>query len=353
MTGKLPPVVKVQKFRVGRGQRTFVIAEVGNNHNGEFELAKKTIQAAKDAGADAVKFQKREVSEVFAKELTEMSYDNPRSLAPTYGEHRRKLELSRDELLALKEFAEELGLVFFVTPFDKTSADLLESIGVHAYKVASFDVTNIPLLEHIARKQKPILLSTGMATMAEIDAAVSTILKFNNRLIINQCTSIYPTPDKDIDLNVVRMLAKHYHPLPVGYSGHELDILPTVVSVALGATTVERHFTLDKTMRGSDHHMSIEPVEFARMVDEIRRVEVMLGALEKQVHEEEVPNRHKHAKSAVSGIDIPEGVEITRDMIVFKSPGYGVKPELVRTLLGRRVAKTIPADTVITEEFLV
>jgi len=346
--GLLPKSVKVQNFRVGEGQPVFIIAEIGNNHNGDFDLALKTILAAKEAGADAVKFQKRTVDEVFTKEMQDMPYDNPRSLAPTYGEHRRKLEFDRDQFIALKDYAEGLGLVFFVTPFDKTSADFLESIGVHAYKISSFDVTNLPLLEHVAKKGKPILLSTGMSTLEEIDTAVETILKHNDRLIVNHCTSIYPTPDENIDLQMVTTLVKRYSPLPVGYSGHEPDILPTVASTAMNARTVERHFTLDRTLRGSDHHMSIDPTMFKDMVGQIRRMENILGSQEKRIHALEKPIREKHAKSVVSAIDIPQDVLLTDEMLAFKSPGTGINPSQAHTLIGKKTKVAIPKDTVIT-----
>jgi sialic acid synthase SpsE len=329
-----------------------VIAEIGNNHNGDFDLAMRTIQAAKDSGADAVKFQRRDVDQVFTKEMREMPYPGPRSLAPTYGEHRKKLEFSRDEMLKLKQFAEELGLIFFVTPFDIGSADFLEGIGVHAYKIASFDVTNIPLLEHIAQKGKPMLLSTGLSTLEEIDRAVETILRYNNRLIVNHCTSIYPTPDTAVDLNMVLTLKHRYAPLPVGYSGHEPDILPTVVSVGMGATTVERHFTLDKTMNGSDHHMSIEPSAFKTMVDQIRRVEVMLGSKEKRIHEAEKPIRDKHAKSVVTVHPIREGERITKGALTLKSPGNGIGPIHLEELIGRVAKRDIPADALVPTEAL-
>lgn len=348
----LPNRVKVQSFNVGDGRPVFVIAEIGNNHNGDFDLAMKLIKTAKESGADAVKFQKRNVEEVFTKEMREMPYDNPRSLAPTYGEHRKKLEFTKDQFIAFKKYAEELGLVFFVTPFDKDSADFLESIGVHAYKISSFDLTNLPLLEHIAKKGKPMLLSTGMATLEEIDQAIETILNHNDRLIVNHCTSIYPTPDEEIDLNMVRVLKERYSPLPVGYSGHEPDILPTVASVGLGARTVERHFTLDKKMRGSDHHMSIEPQDFKAMVDQIRRLEKILGSSEKRIHTAEVPIREKHAKSIIAKKDIKKGQVITAEMLGLKSPGSGLKPVFLDKVIGRIAKRDIAEDTVLPKEVL-
>lgn len=348
----LPHKVKVWSQYVGQGKPVFCIAEIGNNHNGDFELAKRTIEAAKDAGAQAVKFQRRAVEAVFVREMREMAYDNPRSMAPTYGEHRKKLELPIEQLRELKEFSESLGLVFFVTPFDKKSADDLESINIGAYKIASFDVTNLSLLGHVAKKGKPILLSTGGSTLEEIDTAIETILKYNNRLIVNHCTSMYPTPDENLDLNMLPVLRERYKPLPIGYSGHEPDFLPSVIAVALGASAVERHFTMDKTMRGSDHHMSIEPPEFKKMVDDIRRITVALGAKEKRIHAGEIPIREKHAKSLATRVRIPKGAVITRAMLTVKSPGTGLKPSMVDFIVGKTARYDIDEDALIkTDSF--
>lgn len=349
---QLPPAVKVQAKYVGKGHPVFVVAEIGNNHNGDFDLAMRSIKAAADAGADAVKFQKRDVETLLAKEMKEMPYINERSFGKTYAEHREKQELSEEQFKKLKEYSETLGVVFFATPFDKKSADVLERIGVHAYKIASFDVTNLPLLEYVAKKGKPILLSTGASTLEEIDKAVECIVTHNTLLILNHCTSLYPTPDNKIDLAMVRVLAERYKPLPVGYSGHEPDILPTVASIALGATTVERHFTLDKKMHGSDHHMSIEPQEFNRMVDDIRRMEVLLGSDEKKIYDDEVPIRHKHAKSIVVARPIKKGQRITLEDLTVKAPGYGINPMNMQALIGKIAAQDLDEDTVVPKEAL-
>lgn len=346
------PRVKLQNKWVGGDAPVFIIAEIGNNHNGDFDLAMRTIQAAKDAGADAVKFQKRNVEQLLSKEMKEMIYDNPRSFGRTYREHRENQELSIAQYVELKNFAETLGLVFFATPFDFTSADELESIGVHAYKISSFDITNKPLLEYVAKKGKPILLSTGMSTLKEMDDAIEAILAHNTLLIVNHCTSIYPTPDTAIDLNMVKVLKDRYAPVPVGYSGHEPDILPTVASIGLGAQTVERHFTLDKEMKGSDHHMSINPVEFKEMVNQIRRMEILLGSYEKRIHDGEIPIRQKLAKSIVARHDIPKGQRITMEDLITKSPGSGINPTLLDEVIGRVADKDIPADTMLPEEAL-
>ncbi|HYD92905.1 MAG TPA: N-acetylneuraminate synthase family protein [Candidatus Paceibacterota bacterium] len=350
--GLLPKRVKIGTRPVGEGHPVFIIAEIGNNHNGDFNLAMRTIKAAADAGADAVKFQKRDVEALISKEMKEMPYVNERSFGKTYGEHRRNQELTIEDYKKLNDYTENLGMIFFATPHDIASADELESIGVHAYKISSFDITNQPLLIHVAKKDKPILLSTGMSSLEEMDRAIETILSYNNRLIVNHCTSIYPTPDENVDLNMVSVLRKRYAPLPVGYSGHEPDILPTIVSVGMGATTVERHFTLDRTMRGSDHHMSIDPPMFKEMVDGIRRVEKLLGSLEKRIHEGELVVRNKLAKSIVAARDIQKGQRVTADDLVTKIPGSGINPVHLEGIIGRIADSDIPADTMLPESAL-
>lgn len=350
--GTLPKRVKVREKPVGDGHPTFVIAEIGNNHNGDFDLAVRLITAAHESGADAVKFQKRDVDALLSKEMKEMPYVNERSFGATYAEHRLKQELSIEQFGKLRDLTESLGMVFFATPFDTRSADELESIGVHAYKIASSDLPNLPLLDHVARKGKPILLSTGVSTLEEMDKAVEYILERNNRLILNHCTSLYPTPDADIDLNMVSVLKKRYAPLPIGYSGHEPDILPTIVSVGMGATTVERHLTLDKKMKGSDHHMSITPAEFAEMVQAIRRVETFLGSSEKRIHEGEMAVRTKLGKSVVSTRNIKKGERITAQDITTKSPGNGISPMHFENMIGRVAESDVPADTLLPESAL-
>lgn len=349
----LPNRVKVGNKYVGEGEPTFFIAEIGNNHNGDYFLAKRTIEQAAKAGADAVKFQKRFVSEVFTKELLDKLQTKDQIYGKTYGEYRRNLELDEESFVNLKKYAESLGLIFFVTPFDKKSVDFLENIGVTAYKIASFDVTNLPLLEYIAKKSKPIFFSLGMSTLEEADEAIETILKHNNQLIIKHCVSVYPSLDEKINLRSVPFLKERYSPLPVGYSGHESDILPTLAAVALGANCVERHLTLDRNLPGPDHGtVSIEPEQFRKMVDSARRIEKMTGELTKKLWDEEIKSREKHSKSLVTRVMIPAGTAITLEMLTCKSPGYGLKPYLLNKVIGKMAKVDIPEDTVIINDFI-
>jgi sialic acid synthase SpsE len=350
----LQPEVRIGGKKVGHGLPVFIIAEIGNNHNGSVELAEKSIKAAALAGADAVKFQKRTVSEVFTKELLDKEQTHSRILGKTYGEYRRALELKDEELAALKDLAHSLGLAFFVTPFDLTSAKVLADIGMDCWKIASFDSTHPQLLEFIAKQNQPIFLSTGMTSLEEIDMALSTILPHNNQIVMNHCVSIYPTPPEDLNLGAITTMIRRYTPIPIGYSGHEIGYTPTIVAVALGACAVERHFTLDKSLPGPDHAtVSLEPHEFAHMVTQIRSIEKAIADKEKYVHEREIIHRNKHGKSVVAKRPIPAGTVITEDMLTIKSPGYGIRPYLIHTVIGRLAKEDIPEDTVIVESFLV
>lgn len=348
------PVVTVRNKKIGKGHPVFVIAEIGNNHNGNIDLARKEVRAASFAGADAVKFQKRTVAEVFTKELLDKPQWHSTSLGKTYREYRLAQELKDEELVEIKDMAHSLGMAFFVTPFDLKSAAALASIGMDCWKIASFDVNHHALLEFVARQGQPIFLSTGMSTQEDRDAAVKAVLLLNKNLVVQQCVSIYPTPDDDLNVGAVSTLTKRYDPIPVGYSGHEVGFIPTIAAVALGARSVERHFTLDRSLPGPDHStVSLEPFEFAEMVRQIRRIETAVADNKIYVHEKEIPLHNKHGKSVVSRVAIPQGVLIKDDMLCFKSPGYGIKPNFVHTVIGKTAKTDIPEDTVIAEIHLI
>lgn len=337
--------------KVGAGQPTYFIAEIGNNHNGDFFLAKKSIEAAAKAGAHAVKLQKRSIRDVFAKELRDKPQTKGDIQGETYGEYREGLELSLEEFIKLKEIAAFNNVAFFATPFDIPSVDFLERVGVPFYKLASFDVTNLPLLEYVAQKGKPVILSTGMATLEEVDEAVMTILQHNPHLIILHCVSVYPSPDEEIRLGVMQALQERYHPIPVGYSGHERDTLPSLIAVARGATIVERHFTLSTHLPGPDHEsVSLDPEAFASMTRDAKRIHVSTGSREKDVFEHEKATREKHSKSITTRYAIKKGEVFRADMLTCKSPGYGLKPRDFTQVIGKRAASDLPEDAVLRRE---
>ena len=350
----LPSRIKVGGKYVGEGEPVYFIAEIGNNHNGDYYLAKRTIEEAVKAGADAVKLQKRFVNETFARELLEKPQTKDQIYGKTYGEYRKALELDKEAFVKLAQFCGTLGVPFFATPFDRKSVDFLEEVGVPFYKIASFDCTNLPLLEYVAKKGKPIFLSTGMSSLTEIDEAVETVLRHNNQLIIKHCVSVYPTPDDKFHLRTISLFKERYHPLPIGYSGHESDFVPTLAAVALGAKSVERHITLDKAMPGPDHGtVSITPDEFGAMVASARKIEQAFGSPRDGVLAEEMPTRDKHSKSIVSRCPIPAGTVISAEMLTCKSPGYGLKPRMLSSVIGKRVKADIPQDAVLTESHLI
>lgn len=340
--------IQLGNRRVNHASPVYFIAEIGNNHNGDFYLAKRTIEAAAKAGADAVKFQKRFISETFTKELRDKPQTKDQVLGATYGEYRQNLELNEEEFKKLKVYAEELGMTFFATPFDLKGVDFLEDVGQPIYKISSFDTTNIPLLTKVAKLGKPMILSTGMTSFEEIDEAVNTILAHNDQLILLYCVSIYPTPDEHMNLATFDLMKQRYAPMLVGYSGHEKGILASLVTIARGARVVERHFTLDKNLPGPDHAtVSITPEEFKMLVDETRRIEAMMGTASTGIHELEQNTRNKHGKSITSRTEIKAGTVITEDMLCVKSPGTGLKSNMLATVIGKTAARDIAEDATI------
>lgn len=343
----LPKKVKVGTQYVGAGEPVFVIAEIGINHNGDLEIAKRLIDAAAEAGANAVKFQKRTVSEVYIKDELEKPRKASFALGATNREHRERLEFSTEQYKELIEYAKKRGVLFFASVWDERSADVMESLGTAAYKIASADLDNLPLIEYVAKKGRPILLSTGMSTLPEIREAVRAALAHNNLLVIFHCLSLYPSPHEHLHLRFIDTLHEHFAPLPIGYSGHETDLVPTLAAVARGAHIVERHLTLDRTMPGTDHAGSLEPHEFTELVAAIRTVEKVLGSAQKPLLEELKPLREKLAKSIVTRIPIQKGTVIKKSMLAAKSPGSGISPARLGDIIDRVAAYDLPEDTLL------
>ena len=335
---------------VGKEHPTFVIAEIGINHQGDVDIAKELITKAKEAGADAVKFQKRTISRILTKEGLEMPYDNRNSFGKTYGEHKYALELSEDDYRELLSFSANLGVEFLASGWDEESIDFLDELGVSFFKMASADLTNFPLLEHTAKKGKPMILSTGMADMDIVKAAIDLVRKFNNKIGLLQCTSTYPAQFSEINLNVIHTYQQEFPNTVVGYSGHEHGIAIPIAAVALGARIVERHFTLDRTMKGGDHAASLEPQGFTKMVRDIRHIEDAMGIFQKEIQESELSVFKKLAKSIVSNMDIPENTPITREMLTTKGPGNGINPMKMNDIIGKTMKTNIAEDMVIKEE---
>lgn len=344
-------IVKIGNKIIGLGYPCFVIAEAGVNHNGELALAKKLVDIAVAAGVDAVKFQKRDINSMLTRQAQDKTYAGPHSFGQTYGEHRKALELKEFEFFELKRYCEERNICFLASGWDRKSIDFLEELRVDAFKIASADLTNIPFLEYIAKKEKPILLSTGMAEMREVEQAVQAVKKINENIIVFQCTSTYPCKSEDVNLNIIKTYKKKFGPL-IGYSGHEPGIAVTLCAVVMGTVAVERHFTIDRTMKGPDHAASLEPQGLYKLVRDIRIYEKAVGSFEKKCLESERPIRRKLAKSLVSVCKIVKGTIITKEMLTEKSPGMGIPPYKIEKIIGKRAKVDIEEDKTITEEML-
>ena len=277
---------------IGENETPFIIAEIGNNHNGNLDTAKELIKTAKEAGADAVKFQVKNIEKSFSKELLDSTYVNENSFGKTYREHKMALEFSEEQMKELYDFASKMNIICFSTPFDIDSVDMLERIGNPIYKISSFHVTDLKLIEYVCQTKKPIIISTGMSTIEEIDKAIELIKKYTKDFVVMHCVSCYPTEDKDINLNVIPTLKNRYN-CPVGYSGHERGIAITASTVLLGSCAIERHFTLDRTMKGPDHASSVEPIGLNDIVTRSKKMFNAMGISEKNVLDCELKNRKK------------------------------------------------------------
>jgi sialic acid synthase SpsE len=277
---------------IGEGEPPLIIAEIASNHNGDLQIAFDLIEKAKMAGADAVKFQVKDIELAFDKELLDKSYTGPNSFGETYREHKLALEFSEDVMKKIYQFAQKVDIMCFSTPFDVNSVELLEKIGNPIYKIASMHVSDLTLIEKIAKTKKPILMSTGMSSIEEIEAAVNLIRKYTDKLALFQCTACYPTDEKDVNLRVIPTLRNRFD-CPVGYSGHERGTSISVAAVSLNASMIERHFTLDRTMKGSDHASSVEFNGLKLIAERSKAVFNALGSDKKFVLDCELDFRKK------------------------------------------------------------
>lgn len=343
------------------GSRTYVIAEFGVNHNGSLERAKEGIRKAAAAGADAIKFQTYTAEELVVKDTPkfwEFEGDNGKSQFDAYKEIGGFPYAWYPELIECCKIHE---IEFLSTPFSFEAADFLNDLGMKAFKVASSDMSHIPFLKHIARYQKPILLSTGASTLEEIKEAVDAIMsEGNSQIVILHCTLCYPTmyPDKEIhyedaNLNIIQTLKMEFPFLQVGISDHTMTSFSSVIAAAMGATVIEKHYTVDKTLgKSADHWFSVDPTELGEIVTGCRKVELLKGSGHKRVFECETETRKYDKRSIVSKIAIPTGTKITADMLTYKRPGTGIWPKFDEIVIGKTASQDIPADTTLTWKML-
>ncbi|MGA2461284.1 MAG: N-acetylneuraminate synthase [Candidatus Bathyarchaeia archaeon] len=330
------------------GESVLIIAEAGVNHNGSLRRALKMVDEAAKAGADAIKFQTFVAERVVAKQAPKANYQKRRGRGKTQLEMLKPLELSRQDFVAISERARKRGIMMLSTPYDDESVDLLESLAVPAYKVASGDLTNTPLLEHIATKGKPVILSTGMATLEEIKAAVATIRhQGNDKIVLLHCVSSYPSKVAECNLRVMQLLRDNFK-VPVGFSDHTMGTEVALAAAALGAVVIEKHFTLSRRLIGPDHRASLEVRQFREMVRGIRLVEEALGGPVKVPTKEELTMRLVARRSLVAAVEIPKDHVIAREMIAIKRPGTGISPSEIQKVLGKIARRAIKRDEVLT-----
>src|SRR3954469_11515308 len=331
------------------GGACYVIAEVGHNHQGNLQQAKDLIDAAKDCGANAVKLQKRANRSLYTREFYEQPYDNEFSFGHTYGEHREALELSPDDYRELQAHARAAGITFFATAFDVESADFLAELDMPAFKFASGDIRNTPLLRHVAGFGKPMVLSTGGADLADVERAVETILPLNEQLCVLQCTAAYPADTDDLNLNVITTLRERFPRLVIGLSDHQNGIAMAVVAYMLGARVIEKHFTLDHALKGRDHAFSLMPEGMRRLVRDLHRVPAALGDATKRPLPIEADPIEKMGKKLVAARELEQGHVLALDDLAIKSPADGGLPpyELDR-LVGRRLRRQLAFEDFVT-----
>lgn len=342
--------ITIGSRRVGDGHPTLIIAEIANNHNGSVERAKKLVDAAVAAGADVAKFQKRTLGELYTEKFLS---------DPNAGEHGlhyllpvlKEFELSIQDMRVLAAYCREKEIMFMVTPWDKPSADFVESLGVEAYKIGSPDLTNLDLIEYVAGKGCPLIVSTGMATEEEVLVTLHLLENLQVPYAVLHCHSTYPAPADQLNLRYIERL-RELTKAPVGFSGHELGTLMGAMAVALGAAILERHITLDHNLEGPDHKASLEPPELVAYVQNVRAAEIALGTKKKIFSRGEVLNREVLGKSIAARTDIPEGVTITKAMVQVIGPGKGLSPQRLGDIVGYAAKRAYAQGEFFTEEFL-
>lgn len=344
---------KIKNREIGDNNPAFIIAEISANHMNDFDVAVKTIEAIAETGADAVKFQ------TFTPDTITLDCDNEyfQIKQGTIWDGQVLYSLYEDASMPwewqgeLKKIAEKLGLIVFSSPFDKTSADFLEDIDVPAYKIASYEITDIPLIEYIANKGKPIIISTGIASLEDIELAIETCLNAgNNQIAILKCTSSYPAPFDEINLKTIESLKEKFN-IPIGLSDHTLGNEVSIAAISLGAKIIEKHVILDRNMNTPDAEFSMEPHEFKKMVNEIRNVEKALGNGDFELTEKMKINQD-FSRSLFVVKDMKKGQTITEEFVRSIRPGFGLHPKYLKDILGKKVNQNLEKGTPFKLEFI-
>lgn len=329
-------------------KKVFIIAEAGINHNGNLEIAKKLVNVAVDAGCNAVKFQTFKAENIASKHAKQAEYQiKNTAIEESQYEMLKRLELSEEYHYELIKHCHACGIMFMSTPFDEESGDILEKMGVEVFKIPSGEITNLPFLRHIARKGKPIILSTGMSYIGEIEEALNEIREEgNNQILLLHCVSNYPAKFEDVNLNAM-ITMKNTFKIETGYSDHTLGIAASIAAVALGAKVIEKHFTLDRDLKGPDHKASLIPEELNELVKSIRNIEKALGDGIKKPAVSEQNTIEVARKSIVAKVDIKKGMKISSEMLCIKRPGTGIQPKFSELIIGAQLKEDLEKDQIL------
>lgn len=346
-------MIKIDDKVIGNGYPTYIVAELGVNHNGNMELVKELIDKASEAGVDAIKFQKFKTESLVTKNAPKAKYQEVTTdAAESQFDMLKRLELSENSLQELYNYAKFKGIEAFATPFDDESVDFLYNLGIKAYKVGSGDITNIPMLKKIAKKGLPVILSAGMSTLGEIEDALDAIRsEGNDNIVLMHCTSNYPTNEDDVNLRAMNTMMTAFQ-IPTGYSDHTMGTAVSIAAVARGAVIIEKHFTLDRSLPGPDHSASLEPKELKELVEGIRAVERALGSPIKKPNKSELEVKYVAQKSIVAAMEIKKGEIITEEMLTVKRPGGGIKPKYLQFVVGREAKLDIKEDSIISLDMI-
>ena len=323
--------IKISNKTIGENFPTFIIAEAGINHNGSLKIAKQLISKAKSSGADAIKFQTFKASDIA-------------STGSPFFKIFKKLELSDDDFKKLSVYAKNKNIIFLSTPFSFDAVDLLSRLRVPAFKIASGDLTHIPLIKYAAKKMKPMIVSTGMATLKEIKETVNSIRAVRNKkILIMHSISGYPTPENEVNLNVIKNFKKTF-PYPIGFSDNGDSNLVPLIAVAFGAKIIEKHFTLNKKMNGPDHKISADPEQLKTMIKEIRKIEKMIGDGKKICQPSELKNRVAARRSVITKVDLKKNTKLSKEMVSIKRPAKGIEPKFFSSILGKKTRKNLKKE---------
>ncbi|MBI1391057.1 MAG: N-acetylneuraminate synthase [bacterium] len=342
----------IQDRKINDDAECYIIAEIGHNHQGSLQMAKELFRAAKESGADAVKLQKRNNRELYTQALYDKPYDHENSFGDTYGQHREALEFGQAEYEVLAQHAKDLGIHFFATAFDFSSADFLEAMNMPAYKIASGDIINIPLMKYVAKFGKPMIISTGGATMEDVRRAHDAIMPINPQLCILQCTSGYPCAFEEMNLRVIETYRNEFPDAVIGLSAHDSGIAMSLVAFVLGARVIEKHFTLNRALRGTDHAFSLERPGLTKMVRDLRRTRTAMGDGVKKRYASEKGPLQKMGKKLVAAHDLKAGTVLTEADVAIKSPNSGIPPYDLDKVIGKTLLSDLAKDGDITWDAL-